>query len=414
MSLRFATLAFVVLGLLMIASPRLANGQTETTVYGFKYSSDGAYPQSRLVRDKAGNLYGTAAQAGTNNSTCTVGCGTVFELSPASDGGWTFQTLYSFTGGSDGSYPRNGLTLDSRGNLYGTTEFGGVVIEGACPMGCGAVFEISPALGGGWTFKSLHDFGGSDGYLPSGVLTLDRMGNLYGTTAGGGTVFKLSRSSGVEWMFATVYTFTGLSDGAFPLGGVILDASGNLYGTASGSIPGYGTAFELSPASGSGWTFKLLYTFQGFSSGDGAAPNSNLIRDKAGNFYGTTAEGGKVCNGCGTVFKLALSGGIWKEQVLHSFGGSDGSGPGGGLTLDAAGNLYGTTSAGGTVNEGSIFKLARQIKGGWNFTSLYSFTAGIDGGQPNGGVILDTLGNVYGTATAGGPLNYGSVFELVP
>jgi uncharacterized repeat protein (TIGR03803 family) len=163
----------------------------------------------------------------------------------------------------------------------------------------------------------------------------------------------------------------------------------------------------------------LLHSFEGASYGDGAVPFGGLVRDNAGNLYGTTSEGGKACisiGGCGTVFRLSPSSTTWKEYVLHSFGQADGQAPVDGLTMDAAGNLYGTTVDGGTVcsNCGTVFKLTLQKGLGWSFNSLYSFTAGNDGYQPDAGVALDAIGNIYGTASAGGPLGYGDVFELAP
>jgi uncharacterized repeat protein (TIGR03803 family) len=416
--MNFRRLAISLLGLVtlisVIASP--AKAQTETTIYSFKYGTEGASPVARLVRDKVGNLFGTSPWAGNTNSICNVGCGTVFELSPGPGGVWTFSTIYSFTGGTDGYHPLSGLTFDGNGNLYGTTYWGGTV-NSACAPGCGTVFQMI-RTGGGWKFRVIHIFSGADGTQPVGNLNLDKTGNIYGTTStegggGAGTVFRLSPVSGGHWTFATVYAgFHGGNQGSIPRGGVIVDPKGNLYGTTNQSIPGFGTAYELSPTSGGSWKFRVIHTFQGTSAGGGANPVGDLVRDKAGNLYGTTTSGG---TGSGTVYKLTPSGSSWSEELLHAFSGLDGAGPEDGLALDSAGNLYGTTTDGGTlcVNCGTVFKLTLQGSG-WSFSSLYNFTAGNDGAQPIGGVIVDSMGSLYGTTSTLGYWGNGTVFEISP
>jgi uncharacterized repeat protein (TIGR03803 family) len=410
---RFATL-LIGLATVILSSDVLATAQTETTIYSFKFSADGAQPVARLVRDKAGHLFGTSPWAGTTNSICNLGCGTVFELAPASGGAWTFSTIYSFTGGTDGYHPLSGLTLDANGNLYGTTYWGGTV-NSACTPGCGTVFQLIKT-GGGWKFRRIHSFSGADGAQPVGNLNQDKTGNIYGTTStegggGGGTVFRLSPVDGGHWMFATLYAgFHGGNQGSNPHGGVIVDPKGNLYGTTNQSIPGFGTVYELSATSGDSWKFRVLHTFQGTSAGDGASPAGDLVRDKAGNFYGTTMSGG---TGSGTVYKLTPSGSKWSEALLQTFSGIDGALPEDGLALDAAGNLYGTTAAGGTfcINCGTVFKLTLQGSA-WNFSSLYNFSAADDGAQPVGGVIVDSMGNLYGTTSTLGYWGFGTVFEI--
>jgi len=305
------------------------------------FDSTGYFPIGNLIFDPAGNLYGTASRGGLANSNCPLDCGVVFKLSP-SGGAWNFEIIYNFTGDGDGGEPHGRLTLDSKGNLYGTTYVGGTVEQGICPTGCGTVFELSPS-GGGWTFSQLHSFNGSDGLAPWTGLTPDSAGNLYGTTTAGGaggagTVFELS-SSGASWTFSTLYALANSGrEGEFPFSDLVIDGTGNLYGAAQqgGSFKpgcgGCGTVFELSPSSGS-WKFNLLHTFQGIKpgakAGDGIYPWGAFAIDSVGNIYGTTFGGGSACS-CGTVYKLSQASGKWKEQILYRFGALNGGNPLGG------------------------------------------------------------------------------------
>ena len=202
-----------------------------------------------------------------------------------------------------------------------------------------------------------------------------------------------------------IYSFTGGRDGATPLSGLTRDGKGNLYGTTSSGGSGYGTLFKLEP-SGSSWTFSLLHRFA--SGADGATPAARLRFGPDGNLYGTTSSGGS--SAAGTVFNLASSG----ESVLYSFlGGSDGSQPSSGdLVFDHAGNIYGTTSYGGATGNGTVFKLVRRKKGKWSEKLLYSFGQGTDGAVPVGGVVFDTAGGLYGTTSTGGAYGYGTVYHL--
>jgi uncharacterized repeat protein (TIGR03803 family) len=270
----------------------------------------------------------------------------------------------------DGGLPASSLIFDGAGNLYGTTttSFGG----NCGPDGCGMAFELSPKSGGGWKETVLHVFklNGKDGINPQGNLILDAFGNLYGTTGSGGdcnqqygcgTVFELSPKSG-GWKETVLHNFNGM-DGAYPEAGLIFDAGGNLYSTTNsggtgkcnfGGFSGCGTVFELTPKTGGGWTETVLYSFKG-KDGDGSRPTAGVVIDAAGNLYGTTEYGGGVSNtfcdnGCGSVFKLTpKADGSWTETVLHGFNnnGEDGTFPLGGVILDAAGHLYGTTYIGG-------------------------------------------------------------------
>jgi uncharacterized repeat protein (TIGR03803 family) len=386
-----------------------AGASTFSVLHNFDQS--GYSTVGNLIFDTNGNIYGTAAWGGLANPNCFENCGVVFKLSP-NGGSWNFEIIYSFTGGADGGQPHGRLTLDSKGNLYGTTYYGGTVNLN-CPKGCGTVFELSPS-GSAWTFVLLHSFSGSDGSAPETGLTPDRAGNLYGTTSqgnngGANTVFELSPSGG-GWTFSNLYTFPNSgSEGLSPFSDLAIDGKGNLYGATQqgGSFRpgcyGCGTVFKLSPSNGS-WKFSLLHTFQGYLYKDGAHPWGSLFLDGAGNLYGTTFEGGATCD-CGTVFKLSQSAGKWKEQVLHRFTGPPGHyGPLGGVTMDKAGNLFSTTIS------SAVFRLAPQPKGGWKYT-FYTLTSDI-GIQPYAGVIADALGNLYGTTTIGGISSDGTVFEL--
>jgi uncharacterized repeat protein (TIGR03803 family) len=267
--------------------------------------------------------------------------------------------------------------------------------------------------------RVLYSFGNStDAADPTGDLIFDAAGNVYGTSVyggayGGGAVFELTpRASGL-WTEKVLHSFGNGTDGANPRSGVIFDAAGhNLYGTTiSGGTSGMGTVFELMPTAG-GWSEKVLYSFDGT---DGDAGWDRLIFDDAGNLYSTTTVGGAY--GQGTVFELRpnASGG-WNEKVLRNFGsGTDGAQPQGGLIFDSVGNLYGATTYGGTEGEGAVFEMSPLASGGWTETLLHSFAGGADGANPFAGVIFDAAGNLYGPTYWGGASSgYGTVYELVP
>jgi uncharacterized repeat protein (TIGR03803 family) len=398
--------------------PQSARAQTAFTyevLYTFAGQADGGVPAAGLALDGAGNLYGTTEYRGTYD------WGVVFKLNSAQQE----SVLHSFTGGADGATPRAGLVLDSAGNLYGTALQGGT----ACgPFSCGVVFKLDTA--GNETV--LHAFTGTDGGNPEAGLLRDSAGNLYGTTsafgttaAGGpgyGTVFKLDATTDTE---SVLYTFTGGADGAQPMAGLVSDSAGNLYGTTQN-----GGDFSACINNGCGVVFKLdptgketvLYTFTGGA--DGRYPSGDLIQDSAGNFYGVTWAGGASCissgEGCGVVFKLDPTTG--KETVLYTFtGGADGAAPGARLFMDDAGILYGTTplgpvSGGCGPGCGVVFRLD-PTTGEENV--LYAFTGGADGGEPVAGLIRDSAGNFYGTASTAGisgncGIGCGVVFKLTP
>jgi uncharacterized repeat protein (TIGR03803 family) len=372
------------------------------------HGRDGAYPTGGLIVDTAGNFYGVTDEGGTSNG-CPHGCGTVFTL--AKNGKET--VLYSFTGkNGDGKYPASleSLTRDAAGNLYGTTFEGGDPTT-CSGLGCGIVFKLDQ--NGKETV--LHIFGhGKDGLEPASGLVRDAAGNLYGTTEGGGvnnvgTVFKINKTG----KYTAVYSFRGGRDGNAPVGGLIRDSAGNLYGTTfyggGGCTFGCGTVFKLDSKGNE----TVLYRFT--DGADGGFPVGRLLRDAAGNLYGTASGGGNFgCfdgEGCGVVFKLDTTNG---ESVLYTFtGGADGEHPHAGLVRHSSGNLYGTTLDGGNSGWGVVFKLDTM----GTETVLHSFGSGSDGAFPLG-LLRDAAGNLYGVAEGGGNLSCqggcGTVFEVTP
>jgi len=349
--------------------PKTGGGWTEKVLHSFGDGNDGQYPYSGVVFDTAGNLYGATPYGGTGpcHDTTGNGCGVIYELSPKNGGGWTEKVLYNFgSSRTDGTHPYSDLILDATGNLYGTTSAGGT-------RNMGTVFELARTTGGAWTRAVLHNFtfnptNRHDGSGPQAALVFDHSGNLYGTTAGGGvghchggcgTVFELAPRSGGGWTETVLHTFEqNGTDGFLPLAGLIFDTAGNLYSTTQdGGTIGDGTAFELTPQTGGGWKETVLHSFG--KGKDGLVADAPLIFDTAGNLYGTTAQGGYALSTGGTVFELSpKSGGGWTEKLLHSFGaGTDGNQPYVGLVRDGSGNLYGTTTFGGTHNNGTVFKI---------------------------------------------------------
>ncbi len=396
----------------------------ETIIHSFTGGKDGKSPVSNLIFDSAGNLYGVALEGGKNQD------GVVFELKLTPKGHWAEVELYSFAGGSDGGAPEGGLVFDPAGNLYGVTSQGGGT---GCTHGCGTVYELTRNGKGKWVKSVLYSFsGGSDGGNPSSPLVMDQAGNLYGTTQVGGdpscdfgscgTVFQLSPTESGPWTETVIHAFAGGSDGAMPfLGGVTFDASGNLYGTtSSGGKFGVGTVFELMPGQGGKWKEMILYSFEGGT--DGASPAAGLVFF-GGALYGTTYGGGSVSpacptGGCGTVFQLTSNSGIWTEDVIYAFQGSDGIETLATPVFDAAGNLYGTTFEGGSGSCsvcGTAFKLTPTESGPWLETVLHDFGSRRgDAGTPESGVVLDKYGNIFGTGDLGGKKGVGAVFKIVP
>jgi uncharacterized repeat protein (TIGR03803 family) len=356
---------------LLLCGFALGQGQFKV-LYTFN-GTDGQGPQF-LVFGHAGDLYGTTEYGGTGAS-CGAGCGTVFELSPSNNGGWTETVLYSFCVApqcADGAGPNAGLVMDAEGDLYGSTTSGGT-------FGGGAVFQLSPSSGGQWTESVLYNFCEAgqeacpDGGGPDGPLASDLEGNLYGTT---------------------------------------------FYGGSGCPIGGCGVAFELSPPSvrGGNWTESVLYSFctaSGNGCPDGDRPSGGLTFDKEGNIYGATQSGGtpaskKQCEyGCGTIFKLAYGFGGWTESVLFAPSHGKGAFPLGPVTLDPKGDVYGTFSRGGKNQDGAVFSLPENGE-----TAEYYFDASVPDDYVNGGLILGS-GLAYGTIYGdGGPDLPGSVFQI--
>ena len=412
-----SVLAFAVL--FSIAASLPAPAQSYSVLYAFHGGTDGASPNGALVRDAAGDLFGTTANGGKQlcNIAYGVGCGTVFKV----DAAGVETILHSFGGKADGFYPLSGVSGSGACTLYGSAELGGD-LRCNSPIGCGLIFKLDTRTLG---FSVLHTFTGSpDGFYP-GALRNDAADNIYGLTSGGGapsptcpkgcgTVFKVD-ATGVE---TVLYNFTGGADGGDPAtalgGGLVRDSGGNLYGTAAvgGQIPcvsggtyGCGVVFKVQPDG----VETVLHAFTGT---DGEDPSGGLIPSASGSaFYGTTAFGGTY--GRGTVFKVDVQG---NYRVLYNFtGGADGANPFYNLVRDAAGNLYGVNS-GSSSSRGAVFKLDPTGV----LSVLYNFTGGADGGVPFGALILDAAGNLYGVTGAGGdltcnpPNGCGVVFKIAP
>jgi uncharacterized repeat protein (TIGR03803 family) len=386
----------IALALTVVVTEAHAQQWTLHVLHDFTDGTDGAIPLAGLTMNSTGELYGTASLGGSVNA------GTVFKLKHSASG-WMFTVLYSFTGPQDGAGPQARVIFGPNGNLYGTTTGGG-------PDGQGVVFALRPpptfccSMSSPWTEAMIYRFtGGADGSQPeTGDVAFDPAGNLYGTTAhggdssGDGVAYKLTPSHG-RWLENDLNKFG--SAGIYPYSGMISDRAGNWYGTTTRGGAGFGTVYELTP-SGSGWQEKTLYTFQGLA--DGGYPSGGLIFDHSGNLYGTTSY-------YGTVFQLTPSlQGEWLKTPLYTFTGN--AGPNGSLIMDAAENLYGITAQNDPNTAGEVFKLT--LAG--VYTDLYDFQAGDDGAFPQGSVVMDTNGNLYGTAEEGGAHGDGTVWQLTP
>jgi len=327
-------------------TPNTDGSWTEKVLHNFIYNQkDGIGPNGPLIFDQAGNLYGTTDGGGTSN------WGTVFELTPNQDGTWSEKVLYSFLAGSDGGYPLAGLVFDAAGNLYGTTLIGG--------SGVGVVFKLTPKASGRWREDVIYTFiCCSNGIGPASGLVFDAAGDLYGTTNGGGVyncgiVFELTPNQDGTWSESVIHSFTG-QDGSNPRSYLILDKAGNIYGTTPGGGFGQGVAFILTPKQDGTWTEKVIHHFNGM--GQGGQPYAGLTFDGVGNLYGTTRFGGA---GYGVVFKLSPnSNGGWQETILHRFFDHPGAESYASVIFDAAQNLYGTTGGDGVSKTfGSVFKI---------------------------------------------------------
>jgi hypothetical protein len=435
----------------------------EKVLYSFQGgTNDGSVPVGSVVFDKQGNLYGVLQNYGSE-SCLPIGyeCGAVFQLSPPAQKGdrWTETLIYRFKGkeSNDGESPNGGLIMDSAGNLYGVTAYGGT---GDCVLlggkaGCGTVYKISAPTqkGGVWKETILYSFPTSkQGYLPNGNLVFDSAGNLYGATTFGGTkgttcdafyggqcgiVFELipPKKKGGKWTETVLHNFAGgtlgkqFGDGAHPNGGLIL-ASNNGVLSAYGTTPnggdeagtceegsegfvGCGVVFSLTPSGKSGaWSEEILHRFSYAS--DGAGPSGGLTFDATGSLYGAAGGGGSYESGL--VFRLSpTKEGDWTESVLYEFtGGDDGQGPASPLQFDSLGNLFGT-AIGGADFSGVVFRLSRPSRSAsdWRYTLLHSFIGAPDGKDASGPLVWRNMGDLYGVA-GGGSANEGCVFTVWP
>ena len=407
--LMLVTLLLTCLGLgLAPKAFAVAPASSSKVIYSLAGGADGEYTDTDLVIDSEGNLYGTSVLGGTSGS------GTVFQLTP-SPNGWIHTVLYSFTGGSDGGEPYKGVTLDAQGNIYGTAVTGGA---GACEGGCGVVYKLAQS-GGSWTQTVIHYFtGGVDGSGPGAGLTIDHQGRLYGVAPTGGAnglgvIYELTPDRRGNWNFMVIHAFTGGADGATGSAGRLLLHAGQLYGVATaGGAYGKGTAFELARSQPEGWSFKTIYAFKGQP--DAGFPYGGLLSDPSGNLYGTTYYDG--ANNLGSVYELFRVAGTWEEKVLYSFkGGSDGRNSLSNLVKDAAGNLYGTTSEGGAACScGTIFKLTPSANGVWTERVAHRFRGPPDGAFAYNGMVADGAGNFYGATVHGGVADEGAIYEFRP
>jgi uncharacterized repeat protein (TIGR03803 family) len=378
--------------------------EKETVLYQFNRKAGGYGPQGPEVMDTQGNIYGVASEGGVSGQCC----GAIYELSPQTGGGYSYSTIYTFTGIGPDLFPTGTLTMDAAGNLYGTTA-----------GGYNEIYKLSPNGSGGWSESVLYS-GSASGFDFSAVAE-DAAGNVYSVEAIGGAnnkgfVLELS-PSGETWTFQDIFDFDGVhgsgGNGGFIVGGLIADAAGNLYGTmpqggtSTNCTNGCGVVFELKP-DGDLWVEKVLENFNGTN---GSVPATTLSIDGSGNLYGTTTTGGS--KGSGLAFELTPNGsGGWTQHVLHAFSGANGDGSSPDTPLTLAGSaIYGTTRFGGVNGSGTVFKLS--LSGGmWKESILHSFTGLKDGAFP-GGVIVDGSGNLFGEADFGGDRdNDGVTFEL--
>lgn len=413
-----------------------AGAQTFRVIH--KFTPQASVPLDGLTADSAGNLYGTTSSGGSFSGQCFTfgnGCGTVFRLA-LHNSSWIYTSIYNFQWGDDGAIPYAAPVFGPDGSLYGTTYYGGGSANCTSDYGCGTVYELLPPASDCqgvlcyWSEKVLYAFAVEtiwDGENPEARVNFDSAGNLYGTTYNGGnnmpfgpnygTVYELTPSQG-SWNETILRTFLGgylFGDISEPFSGVILDRSGNVYGTGDGSEcglrQGCGAVYELRPGQGT-WTYQFIHQFNW--PGDGLSPAGAPIWDAAGNMYGSTDGNGLSGNNGPSVWKLSPTPNGWTETILHawSLGAEGGRGS---LTMDADGNVYGVQSD-FWQGPGSVFKLTNN-NGVWVYTTLHQFS-GEDGEYPNGSLVVDGNGNIFGTTTYGGlvtPECYygcGVVFEI--
>jgi uncharacterized repeat protein (TIGR03803 family) len=400
-----------VLAALMIVAATEAQAQSFQVLHNFTDGRDGSNPLDGLTIDHNGNLYGTASAGGNQVSGCinflgTAGCGAVFELA-RSGSGWILRPLYDFQSSSNG-YPAHGVVFGPDGALYGLTN------GGSC---CGGVFRLAPpgticrSFTCNWQETVLHQFTGQpDGSGPTSRVLFDSAGNMYGATYSGGAynlgaAYELSPGNG-GWTESVIYSFSQNNQSlgvSYPTGDIAIDQADNLYGAAyCNDTLGcfYGAVFQLQPSQ-SGWSLNALYQFNGLN---GYAP-IGVFRDPSGNLYGVTT--GAAGNDSGTIYEVSPSNGGWTYSLVYDFGFEDYAS---GLVTDSAGNLYGVNSS--LFNDGYVFKLTPSGSS-WTFTTLHTFS-GPDGETPNGQLVLDSSGNLYGTTESGGTHGYGVIWEITP
>lgn len=395
----------------------MSYAQTYTVIYNFTGGYyDGSLPYATLTLDRAGNLYGTAFSGGQFAN------GTVFRMMHQEGAGWVFSTLNIFPGAYYGSGPYGPVVFGPDGALYGTTYRGGnTACAGGQGCGTVFLLQPPPSVCHStlclWNEVVLYPFSGGDGNgNPEGPLTFDSSGDIYGTTRNGyngstcggtgcGSVYELAWS-GSFYIPSVLYAFTGSNDQGLPDSGVIFDSSGNLYGTTQGCFgTGDGTVFKLT-ALGSSWSYSTLFEFPG---GIGDCPVAGLLMSSNGNLYGATA------NGSGAAFEGTLSGGSYTFSLMAKLGSENGQscGPQSSLIMDSAGNFYGTTYCDGAHGLGSVFKIS-PAGSGWTVTNLHDFAGDDDGRYPVGGVVMDSSGHLYGTTSEGGTYGNGTVWEITP
>ncbi len=396
---------FLAVALLALSPQHAAASDQEALLHLFRLGHDGGFPAGGLTADAAGNLYGT-----TGDGVHTFG--TVYRLSPGGAGGWNFHIIYTMTGYFDGAIPTDAVTLDSKGNIYGTSVTGGDASQGA-------VWQIRLDRSGKRAkLIRTYDFSGyADGGHPNSAVIIDQAGNLYGTTpstaddSACGAAYELV-PDGPVWLPHTLHNFTCGADGGYPNASLVMDASGTLYGTAPYGGTGTGVVFALARQNGR-WKETVLHSFDG---SDGQTPESNLIFDAAGNLYGTTAGAG------GTVFKLAPPANRsdkkarWALTTLFQFpGGAGGAYPYTGLTFDRSGNLYGATDFGGDPSCqngcGVAYELSPSQGAAWTEKVLHTFHGHRYGANPSSPLLLGADNTLYGTTSAGGK-GPGVIFSL--
>ena len=409
----------VIFAALIFAAPP-AWSQTETTILTFT-GSNGSGPYTGLIQDAKGNFYGATINGGTN------GAGAVYKVVLNARGKWKQTILYEFgpQPGTDGAYPQMPwLAIDKQGHLYGTTPGGGA-------HGQGMVFKLSPGKPM-WKETILYSFtGAADGGQPIGGVTLDSDGNVYGTTNSGGgsqncgggcgVVFKISPGKKKTWDYSVLHVFTGYPsgggcgdyDGANPYRATLaIDTMGNLFGTTQvggNSCNAAGTVWELSPAQGGGWEYSVLHV-QGQLVGD-VYPDAGVALDSKDNLY--LAVGG------GSIFELVKAQG-YQEQSIYQYPGPGAEDDYDTVNFDKAGNLYWTSQGGGGLGyHGTVEELSPNGQGGWTHALLWAFAdnPAVDGDQPIAGVMVDASGHVYGTCSTGGGSQgsgQGTVFEITP